>query len=316
MSPGVTFRCTCENCGTVFFGPQRGATACPKCAKRYRLREAPPKAAAKTGDDMFAPARPTAPPRSRPADRHKAPAHPIAPRRPRITTLDEELRNAILQAYAAFEGKDVPLRILHAEIAARTNTTRALVAQVINAANSAAMALTPEQRERVIVRYQEFVTHMIRPHGGRRSTIARELGLSRQQVILTVREWTEGQPAVRDLSRADLLRIERAYWDVLASATSFEGLAARLAAALGYTEWQVSRWLDLIHDGDFSTVTAPTAEQSAAVIAAYQEYLQVVAPPEQSLHVLLGERFSLDPKQVHKVLLEYRLETRRRAFGF
>ncbi len=338
MSPGITFRCTCEHCGAIFFGPDRKASACMKCAKRYRLRVEPaPRQTTEPEDDLFAAALSAtaseAPPRREPpakstgaaasppaaARRAATPPRPPAspPRPPRATELTEEKREEVLRAYEAYEGRDeVPLRRIHADIAERTNLARALVASVIASVRTPPASLTDEQREMVIARYREYVRTMARPQGGRRATIARDLNLGRQQVVTAVREWASTQPSITDLSRDDLFRIERAYCAAAAAGAPLEGLAARIAQELGYSEWQVERWMDMLHDGDFSDVEEPSADQREAVISAYHEYLGGDGPPAKSLHVVLGDRFGLAPRQVHKILMEYRLDLRRVAFGF
>ncbi len=343
MSPGVTFRCTCEHCGAIFFGPDRKATACIKCAKRHKIRTELPRQTADLDDDPFAAALISADPRPSRGSHRRAAAVPrgssdavvasrsAAPpgrtvtahadaspmRGPRATELTEERRAQILSAYQEYEGRDeTPLRRIHAEIAEKTNLARALVARVIAEVRTPPAALTEEQRESIIARYREYVRTMARPATGRRATIAREMGLSRQQVVTVVREWGASQPTVTDLSREELFRIECAYCSALEAGEPYDGLARRIASKLGFTEWQVERWIDMLHDGDFSDVDDPTDEQKEMVISAYQEYLQGDGPPPKSLHVVLGERFGLVPRQIHKTLVEYRLDRRREAFGF
>lgn len=344
MSPGITFRCTCEHCGAIFFSPDRKATACMKCAKRHRIRvESAARPAPEPDDDLFAAALSAgaavgeAPPRrpsasshrpasgtapgavQTPGSAHRAPARvqPPATRSPRATELTDEKRAEVLRAYEAYEGRDeVPLRRIHAEIAEKTNLARALVASVIAEVRTPPAALDDDQREAIIARYREYVRTMARPPAGRRATIARDLNVSRQQVVTVVREWASTQPSITDLSRTDLFRIERAYCTAAAAQAPFEGLAARIAQELGYTEWQVERWIDMLHDGDFSDVEEPSPDQREAVISAYHEYLAGDGPPSKSLHLVLGDRFGLTPRQVHKTLVEYRLDLRQTAFGF
>ncbi len=348
MSPGITFRCTCEYCGTIFFGPDRKANACLKCAKRHRIRvEAPPRPQAETDDDLFAaaltspgPARPgparPAPPRPTPSAPPAAPARPApfaapaapapsaaapAPprrpaRQPRTTELTDEKRAEILQAYETYDvQEDVPLRRIHAEVAEKTHVARAVVARVIAEVRAPQTGLSEAQRDAIIAQYREFVRQMARPQGGRRSTIARDLALPRQQVVHVVREWAAAQPSITDMSRGDLFRVERAL-ATTGDGEPYDGLARRIAAALGFTEWQVERWMDMLHDGDFTDVEDAPADQRDAVLAAYQEYLLGDGPPPKSLHIVLGEHFGLTPRQVHKILVEYRLNRRQQKFGF
>ncbi|MDH7568139.1 MAG: hypothetical protein QHJ73_00965 [Armatimonadota bacterium] len=344
MSPGITFRCTCEHCGAIFFGPDRKATACLKCAKRYRLRvETQPRSTSEPEDDLFAAAL-AAPTSGAGASRRRRELSaedeealaarrsdararsrgssvperaPAAAPSPRATELTDALREEIRKALAEYEGReDVPLRRVHAEVAEKVGASRSLVARVVAETRAPAAALDDDLRGEIVSRYREFVRRMERPAAGRRTTIARDLGIGRQQVVGVVREWAAMQPSITDLSREALFRIERAYNEAVDRGEPFEGLAGRIAQDLGFTEWQVERWLDVLHDGDFRDVEEVPPDQYEAVVAAYQEYLQGDGPPPRSLHVIVGERLGLTPRQVHKVLVEYRLDRRRAAFGF
>lgn len=344
MSPGITFRCTCDHCGTIFFSPDRKANACPKCAKRHRLRlESPPQQASEEENDLLAAAlssavstdrapirRRSVAPRSASAtvslssshptaDSPAAPAaaSPLVGRGPRSAEPTEENRAAILRAYAEYEGRnDVPLRRLHAEIAEKTNLARSLVAQVLSEVRTVSPTVTEEQRLEIIARYRDFVRRMERPPEGRRTAIAHALNLSRHQVVAVVREWASSQPSITDMTREDLFRVERAFFQASDGTLPLEEVSRRIASELGYTEWQVERWIDLLHDGDFRDVEEVAPDQEQATIAAYIEYLQGDSPPPRSLHVTLAERFGLSPRQVHKVLVEYRRKRRKEIFGF
>lgn len=352
MSSGITFRCTCEHCGAIFFGPDRKASACVKCAKRYRLRVETPTPAAPTmadpDDELFASALAAttstktasagAPPRRRPeapksettgAPRttgaasprpHTPPSsgsRPPAARTPRATELTEELRATILSHYAEWEGRDdIPLRRVHAEIADKVNAARSLVASVLAEVRTPQVALTEEQRQAAVERYRDYVRRMERPAAGRRTSISRELGIGRQQVVTAVREWAAGQPSITDLSREELFRIERAFFQYADGSIPIAEISQRVAEELGYSEWQVERWIDVLHDGEFRDIEEIAPDQREAVIAAYLEYLQGDGPPPRSLHMVMGERFGLHPRQVHKVLVDYRLACRLETFGF
>jgi predicted nucleic acid-binding Zn-ribbon protein len=303
MGPGMTFRCTCERCGDIFFSPDRRAKTCPKCIKRYGLQKRqetqarpPASAHAKPGTN------------ARPAQRQPTTAVPTK-RKKRIETLTEELREAILKAYEKYkQDPNLKLGQIHAKIAAELNTKRQIVAEAIHGPQIAPKPLTPELRQEIISRYQQFVQRLERPEAGRRKTIAAELGLPLSQVASVLREWKSQIPDVSHLTREQMFQIEKAYWHHLQSGTPFEDIPKIVARELGFTEWQVLRRIDMLHDS-FSKVAdapEPPPEIREAIEQAYLEYLKRPAPPPDSLHSTLAKRFGVTPKQVFRVLLEYR----------
>src|SRR5205823_14059936 len=93
---------------------------------------------------------------------------------------------------------------------------------------------------------------------------------------------------------------------------SFRRAAERAAAESGAEPWQVVRYLDQIHErlarvaGD----PDPSTEQRERILEAYREYLATPGPPEGSLHGGIAARLGVSPRQVHRVLLEYRCSLR------
>jgi len=77
----------------------------------------------------------------------------------------------------------------------------------------------------------------------------------------------------------------------------------------GLNPWAVSRYLDLIHDGERKLRNVPpvSSEQETAILKEYREYLSASRPPSPPLHSLIAERTGVLSKQVYKVLLAYRL---------
>jgi hypothetical protein len=91
-------------------------------------------------------------------------------------------------------------------------------------------------------------------------------------------------------------------------------LPSKIAEELGFvSRWQVLRWLDVLHDDQraFSNVPDPSAEAQQQILEAYIAYLASPAPPEHGLHYsIAGKIAKVSPRQVHKVLQEFRHKMR------
>jgi len=75
----------------------------------------------------------------------------------------------------------------------------------------------------------------------------------------------------------------------------------------------VLRWLDVLHDDErvFSNVPEPTQEIQDEIVQAYIEYLNSDSPPEHGLHyTIAGKIAKVTPRQVHKILQNYRHKMR------
>ena len=168
------------------------------------------------------------------------------------------------------------------------------------------IVLTEEQEQEIIRRYQAYVKRMERLLEGRRKRIASEMDLPYRAIVLAVRNWNRKQ---KDLSREERFQVEKSYFRLLEKEVSFTGAKEQITRESGFDEWQVSRYLDLLHDGEdrLSKVPDVLPEQKTAVLAEYHAYLAASAPPALPLHALIAERTGVTPKQVHKVLLSYRL---------
>ena len=70
----------------------------------------------------------------------------------------------------------------------------------------------------------------------------------------------------------------------------------------------------MLHDDPhaFESVPDPDPEVKQAIVDAYVDYLNADEPPEKGLHQTIAERLegSVKPRQVHKVLQNYRHERR------
>ncbi|MEW6184983.1 MAG: hypothetical protein AB1585_04490 [Thermodesulfobacteriota bacterium] len=104
--------------------------------------------------------------------------------------------------------------------------------------------------------------------------------------------------------------VEKTYFSFLEKETSFGRLKEQICLATGINSWLVSRYLDLIHDGEERLREIPdvSPEQRTAILAEYNNYLAGSYPPEPPLHFMISEKIGIKAKQVHKVLLAYRLD--------
>ena len=152
---------------------------------------------------------------------------------------------------------------------------------------------------------------------GRRKTIAADMGLPYRSVVLALRRWNQQQPQVEDLIREERFAIEKAYFSYREGKDSFLDIKARIVQETGLNPWVVSRYLDLLHDGEkkLQNVAPVTSEQETAVLEEYRKYLSASGPPSSPLHPLIAERTGVLPKQVYKVLLTYRLGRFREKWG-
>jgi hypothetical protein len=150
---------------------------------------------------------------------------------------------------------------------------------------------------------------MERPPEGRRKRIATEMGLPYRAVVLAVRKWNQSQPQGKELSRGERFLVEKSYFSFLERESDFSRVKELITQQTGLSQWQVSRYLDLLHDGEDRLRQVPdvSPDQRATILAEYQVYLSSPGPPAPPLHALIAERTGVNPKQVHKVLLAYRL---------
>jgi hypothetical protein len=227
--------------------------------------------------------------------------------------LTDELRVKIETSYNSLKDSFDSLKKLHAKISHDLWAKPMIVAEVVKKLHHKPVSiekcsLPDNERERVIVRYLDYIRSGTRPPEGRRSAIARELNLPAREVILAVREWANNN--IGQLTRAQLFEIEKEYWKVIGEGThKFAELPQLISKRLGFpTVDQVNRWLDQLHD--YTKIAKGgeplSEEQSNKVIEHYKEYLNQAEPPEESLHWTLARRLGVLPSQVHRVLCEYR----------
>lgn len=311
---GMKFRRTCSVCNATFFSPDRKAAYCLKCIKKRVVKHVPAEAKATAEVARVAP-RPFVPPRPSFGE----PTRERSLRAPKIGTLTPELRRRIVEIYEAeYAARPVQTREMHAQIATKLWLKRQLVADVIREITQSRVTLTDDLKNRAIEMYQRFVESGHRPEGGRRRAISSALGLPYKQVMKVIREWSmaeyEKSPTPNP-TRQQLFEMEKMYWNELHNRRyRLTELPTKIAEQLGFvSRWQVLRWLDVLHDDQraFANVPDPPPEAQQQILEAYQEYLNSTAPPEHGLHYsIAGKIAKVSPRQVHKVLQDFRHKMR------
>lgn len=289
MSVGMAFRKDCEECGHSFLTPDRKAKICPRCTGKGRKTEQPEKIRAKEHHSQIAASAKIA--NEKQASR--APAHKPFPQDLKKGEIPPEVRSAPPKAKSLKEviGKE-EYRQTPADQGPETKSE---------------ILLTEEQTQEIIARYQSYVAVMERPLRGRRKTIASEMGLPHRSIVLTLRDWNRAHQ--KDLSREERFSVEKAYFLFIEKETSLARLKERIGEETGLNPWSISRYIDILHDGEDKLKEVPdvSPEQKSVILAEYNNYLASSAPPGPFLHPLIAEKTKVSPKQVYKVLLAYRL---------
>lgn len=325
---GMKFRKSCDLCNVTFFTPNRNALYCAKCSKKMGVADpasAPVSGVKSVRAAVAEQGRGRATATAEPA--LAKPRGPVlvkkakkGPRPPKPTELTPELREKISKEFNEGNGDPkVSVRDLHAAIAEKLWVRRWMVAEVIQDLTARQARLNQDQRAEAAEVYRQMVETHDRPAGGRRRTIAAQLNVPVKEVILAVRDWARRQesesPSPR-LSRQQLFDIEKAYWhEMTAAEHPLDELPTVLSDKLGFANrWQVLRWIDVLHDDprSFENVPEPDGGVRDRIVGAYVTYLQSEAPPEKGLHQTISEELSgeVKPRQVHKVLQNYRHERR------
>jgi hypothetical protein len=318
---GMKFRLQCAGCSSVFFTPDRKARYCPKCLKKHPVKSAPEparagfKSAASPARAVSKPSRPPARPEDAAVKVRKGPE-----RKPsKASELTPELRERIEQVYREeYAGKEVPRAEMVQHISDQVWLKRSIVSAMIHKIQQPEIDLTPELKARVIELYEGYVRKGERPEYGRRKTISQMLGIPYHQVKDIVYKWSLSQyeqSPTHDLSREQKFAMEKVYWDELKTARyRLNELPERIAEQVGFaTSYQVSRWLDMLHDDDrkFEKVEDLPAEIVQRIREGYLQYLEAPKPPELGLHTTLAQQIGdISARQVHKVLHRFRKELR------
>jgi len=296
MSQTMVFRKDCAECGHSFSARDRKEKFCPKCVGRVKARQ---ELAKKVREK-------------------KPPPTPPSPKPPEQepVVLTEELKDRVFQEYETYRDRsDYPLRKIHQEIARKLGVKRALVVEALQGITRRRV-LTPEEEAEVVKRYRDYVERLERPPAGRRKTIAKDLGVPFRLVASAVQGWKRTLRPVEELTREQRFEIEKAYSRQAEERKPLKEILDEIGKSSALSRWQILRFLDLIHDGEklLKKVPEVTEEQGQIILSGYLDYLSAPAPPGPFLHTLLAEKSGVTYKQVHKVLLTYRL-TRLREMG-
>jgi hypothetical protein len=288
MSEEMTFRKDCEVCGRSYLTPDRKARFCPRCWKDQKIDQRVINA--KEEHILKTPAAAKASDENRLSN---APADNLKPHGPKKNKTGE-MQNVIPKSKAP-EG-----------IAGKTEAGPTAADQSPEP-EKPEIILTEAQEQEVIERYQTYVQRIERPPKGRRKTIAAEMELPYQTVVFALRKWNQSRE--RDLSREDRFSVEKAYFLFMEKENSFAQLKERICRETGLNPWSVSRYLDILHDGEDKLKEVPdvSPEQKMAILAAYKDYLAGSSPPGPFLHPMIAEKIGIKAKLVHKVLVAYRL---------
>jgi hypothetical protein len=309
----MKFRVQCASCGTTFFSPDRKARICPKCAKKHQ--------AAPAGK----------PPASRPPRPDSRPPAPKLPslkpkteqRKPKAAEITPEQKQRLQQIYQEkFQGAEAPewkemVKIISDELWVNRKTVTGELRNLVYPK----VDISPEIKAEIIRRYKHYVDHNERPPEGRRKKISADLAVPYQQIRNILYEWSQGQfsqSPTPELSRELRFEIEKAYFAELdAQREKLDDIPSVVAERLGtVTRYQVSRWLDTLHDDDsrFNGVASVAPEIEAQVIEEYRRYLASSVVPEKGLHKTISEKIGgLNARQVHKILQSFR-KSRRQAY--
>jgi hypothetical protein len=286
--PGeMTFRKDCEECGRSFLTPDKKAKICQRCAgkghEKLRPETVTPKGTTGRTQKSLGKS-----PISGPAD---DPATRVAQEIALNGSGHEATEPKVQQAPQA-KGE--------AGLKGEPSTPDRRRVEV---------ELTPAQIQEMVERYQTYVQRLERPPKGRRKTIAAEMGLPNRTIVLTLRQWNQQQTQLEELTREERFSVEKAYFYYLERKNFFSEIKAQISQETGVIPWGVSRYLDIIHDGEekLRNVSHVSSEQETAILNEYQKYLSASGPPPSPLHHLIAERTGVIPKQVYKVLLSYRL---------
>jgi hypothetical protein len=314
----MKFRRTCSSCNATFFSPDRKAGQCLKCSKKRAIKHIRVVATA----EAKAPVEPLrVAPRPIGHIEHpiSAPRKAKGPRPPKTSVLTPELRQRIVDCFHDdFAERDVRMREVNALIAEKLWVKRKIVADVLRDVSQTKVNVTPDLKVRAIEMYQRFVENGHRPEGGRRRAISSAFGVPYKQVMNLIREWSlaeYGKSPTPNPSRQQLFEVERTYWrEINLGRNRLTELPAKIAEELTYvTRWQVLRWLDVLHDDErvFANVPEPPEEVQLDILKAYEEYLSADSPPDHGLHyTIAGKIGKVTPRQVHKVLQNYRHKMR------
>ncbi|MEP7339376.1 MAG: hypothetical protein ABI977_16685 [Acidobacteriota bacterium] len=314
---GTKFRLVCASCDATFFSPDRRARYCPKCAKKKSIGS-PAKTQSPAGHREGAAAsnpRPRGPllplgSEKKPAPKPKAPLRP-----PKTIEPTPEQLERIAEFYNEHcLNKEFVWKETIAKLSDEMWLARGAVAIVMDKLHRRKHDVAPETKARIIEMYKGYVERGERPAGGRRKTIAHSVGLPYAQVRDIVYEYSTARfsesPAPQP-TREQHFQLEKLFYaEVDRARYRWAELAEKLAEQSGlFNLWQVARWMDMLFDDEKEFVNQPDVSPAIRqkILEAYQQYLSAPQPPERGLHsTIAGLIGDITPKQVHKVLQQYR----------
>ena len=224
--------------------------------------------------------------------------------------IDSTLRLKIMTEYNKLQPNPTanPANDLFFTLAQNFSLPKGLVSQIVREELAKAPLPGPMQN-RIVSLYFSYVKRLERPPSGRRKSIAGTFQVPYRKVAAVVRDWKQKQPSVEDIPRSTRFEIEKEFFDLFPRGKAVDEITKQLAKRTGFTEWQIVRYLDLLHDGQKTLKNVPNVspEIKFLVEGEYRNYLKQTSPPEQTLHDFLAQRANITHKQVHKVLLNYRL---------
>ena len=143
------------------------------------------------------------------------------------------------------------------------------------------------------------------------------MGIPYRNVVLALRRWNQQQTQSENLTREERFSIEKAYFPRLEEKNSFSEIKAQIVQETGLNPWEVSRYLDLLQDGEkklrnVAPVTSDTGNRRLGGVPEIPVRLR--SPVFSSAPADCGTNRGL-PKQVYKVLLPYRLSRFREKWG-
>jgi hypothetical protein len=313
----MKFRLQCSSCGTVFFATDRKARYCQKCMKKRPVKTAPvpaqtvPKPAAPTARLITKASRVT----GTAVKTHKEPERKPA----KAVESTPELVERIEKIYQEeFKGKDLPRAEMVKQISDRVWLKRTVVSALIQKLEQPEVELTSEMKARIIEIYEGYVRRGERPENGRRKTISLTLEIPYHQVKDVVYRWSMTQyemSPTHELSRDQKFAMEKIYWNELKQGRyRLNELPEKIAEQAGFaTSYQVSRWLDMLYDDDrkFEHIVYPPDEIVQRIREGYLQYISASKPPDLGLHTTIAQQIGgITPRQVHKVLQQFRKELR------
>lgn len=173
--------------------------------------------------------------------------------------------------------------------------------------------ISEAEKKLVVDSYRRYVEQMERPAQGRRRAIAEMMGLPKKEVVRIIRDWNKSISNADVLNRQARFIIEKKYIELMDKGISLNDMPSEIVDNTPYSNWQAARCLDSIHEVPKSLrlVEFPEQEKRQKIVEIYRDILKGDAHPEPPLHDYISRIVDVTPKQVYKVLVDYRLSRRK-----